>query len=116
LIIVVISPKYKKDVEGGGDDEHSQHTKYIHSQIQNEYIQQGCLNFRLVPVLFPNATKADVPSWMKNTRIYRWPSDTQELVLRLLREERYIIPHVSPTSPLLTLRSSLGVGPSWGEC
>ncbi|KAF6728349.1 Adapter protein CIKS [Oryzias melastigma] len=57
LIIVVISPKYKKDVEGGGDDEHSQHTKYIHNQIQNEYIQQGCLNFRLVPVLFSTATK-----------------------------------------------------------
>lgn len=30
---MVISPKYKKDVEGGGDDEHSQHTKYIHSQV-----------------------------------------------------------------------------------
>ncbi|XP_011489962.1 adapter protein CIKS isoform X2 [Oryzias latipes] len=104
LIIVVISPKYKKDVEGGGDDEHSQHTKYIHSQIQNEYIQQGCLNFRLVPVLFPNATKADVPSWMKNTRIYRWPSDTQELVLRLLREERYIIPQPS-TSIDVIIRS-----------
>ncbi|RVE55859.1 hypothetical protein OJAV_G00230380 [Oryzias javanicus] len=92
LIIVAISPKYKKDVEGGGDDEHSQHTKYIHNQIQNEYIQQGCLNFRLVPVLFSNATKADAPSWMKNTRIYSWPSDNQDLVLRLLREERYIIP------------------------
>uniref|UniRef100_A0A3Q2DLY7 TRAF3 interacting protein 2 n=1 Tax=Cyprinodon variegatus TaxID=28743 RepID=A0A3Q2DLY7_CYPVA len=67
LIIVVISPKYKEDIERVGDDEHGLHTKYIHNQKH-------------------------VPSWLQNTRIYRWPNDTQDLLLRLLREERYIIP------------------------
>ncbi|KAF4091961.1 hypothetical protein AMELA_G00015560 [Ameiurus melas] len=92
LIIMVISPKYKIDIEGDGSDQHGLHTKYIHSQLQNEFIQQRCLNFRLVPVLFPNANQSHVPLWLQSTRVFRWPHDAQDLLLRLLREERYIAP------------------------
>ncbi|XP_072300350.1 E3 ubiquitin ligase TRAF3IP2 [Eucyclogobius newberryi] len=92
LIIVVISPQYKEDVEGHGPDEHCLHTKYIHKQIQNEFIQQGCLNFRLVPVLFPGASMIHVPSWLQSTKLYRWPQDGPDLLLRLFRMERYIVP------------------------
>ncbi|KAK7907544.1 hypothetical protein WMY93_016156 [Mugilogobius chulae] len=92
LIIVVISPQYKEDVEGLSPDEHCLHTKYIHKQIQNEFIQQGCLNFRLVPVLFPGASMKHVPSWLQSTKIYRWPQDGSDLLLRLFRTERYIVP------------------------
>ncbi|KAF7694527.1 E3 ubiquitin ligase TRAF3IP2 isoform X2 [Silurus meridionalis] len=95
LIIMVISPKYKLDIEGDGSDQHGLHTKYIHSQLQNEFIQQRCLNFRLVPVLFPNANPSHVPMWLQSTRVFRWPHDAQDLLLRLLREERYIAPQLS---------------------
>ncbi|KAI4894721.1 hypothetical protein NFI96_017704, partial [Prochilodus magdalenae] len=100
LIIVVISPKYKVDVEGDGSDQHGLHTKYIYTQIQNEFIQQRCLNFRLVPVLFPNANQSHVPMWLQSTRLFHWPQDAQDLLLRLLREERYIPP---PLGKELTL-------------
>lgn len=92
LIIVAISPRYRAVVEGEVDDDHGLNTKYIYSQIQTEYIQQGSSNFRVVPVLFPNATKHHVPTWLQSTRIYRWRLDDQDLLLRLAREERYIIP------------------------
>ncbi|KAG7331846.1 hypothetical protein KOW79_005815 [Hemibagrus wyckioides] len=92
LIIMVISPKYKMDIEGDGSDQHGLHTKYIHSQLQNEFIQQRCLNFRLIPVLFPSANQSHVPLWLQSTRVFRWPHDAHDLLLRLLREERYIAP------------------------
>ncbi|XP_034715001.1 uncharacterized protein LOC117936239 isoform X2 [Etheostoma cragini] len=100
LIVIAISPKYKSDIEGCVVDSHDRHTKYIHSMMLNEFIQQGSLNFRFIPLLFLNASQKHIPSWLQNTRVFRWPQDAEDVLLRLLREERYV---PTPVPPELTL-------------
>ncbi len=36
--------------------------------------------------------QSHVPLWLQSTRLYRWPKDAKDLLLRLLREEKYIVP------------------------
>ncbi|XP_043918662.1 E3 ubiquitin ligase TRAF3IP2 isoform X2 [Protopterus annectens] len=72
MIIIVISPKYKQDVEGTNEwikDEHGLHTKYINKMEHR-------------------------PSWLQNTISYHWPQDKNRILLRLLREEEYCMPPV----------------------
>ncbi|KAM9561780.1 E3 ubiquitin ligase TRAF3IP2-like isoform 1-T5 [Salvelinus alpinus] len=98
LIIIVISPKYHETVTGANiymeKDERMLHTVYIHKQLQNEFIQNGCQNFRFIPILFPGAKKCHVPAWLQNTLVYTWPKDRDDILRRLMRVEKYNPPPV----------------------
>ncbi|XP_078088992.1 E3 ubiquitin ligase TRAF3IP2 isoform X2 [Mustelus asterias] len=98
LIIIVISPKYWEAVTSQNvevqNDEHSLNTVFIYKQLQNEFIQNGSKNFRFVPIIFPGAEMKHVPSWLQNTHVYRWPMQSQDILRRLMRLEKYNPPPV----------------------
>uniref|UniRef100_V9KUF1 E3 ubiquitin ligase TRAF3IP2 n=1 Tax=Callorhinchus milii TaxID=7868 RepID=V9KUF1_CALMI len=98
LIIIVISPKYHETVTSQSfqvkSDEHSLNAVFIYKQLQNEFIQNGSKNFRFVPVLFPGASMKHVPSWLQNTHVYNWPQQSQDILRRLMRLEKYNPPPV----------------------
>ncbi|RXN00131.1 Adapter protein CIKS [Acipenser ruthenus] len=109
LIIIVISPKYYETVKpcqyiSIKNDESALHTVYIYKQLQNEYIQNGSKNFRFIPVLFPGAKRSHVPSWLQNTHVYHWPQDMQDILLRLMRVEKYNPPPVGKLPTILSKR------------
>ncbi|XP_046714046.1 E3 ubiquitin ligase TRAF3IP2 isoform X3 [Silurus meridionalis] len=107
LIIMIISLKYFKTVTGAGVgvdcDERTSNTVYIHKQLQNEFIQTGCRNFRVVPVLFPGAKKSYVPCWLQNTHLYSWPRDWDDILRRLMRVEKYNPPPIGPLPTIFSM-------------
>ncbi|CAB1313156.1 unnamed protein product, partial [Coregonus sp. 'balchen'] len=90
LIIIVISPKYHETVTGANiymeKDERMLHTVYIHKQLQNEFIQNGCQNFRFIPILFPGAKR-----------------DRDDILRRLMRVEKYNPPPVGELPTIVSI-------------
>lgn len=66
---------------------------FLLAQIQNEFIQQGCLNFRLVPVLFPNATKVSTSNtqWLTDIKCLVYPNHNNMYLFWGIHLWRFIV-------------------------
>ncbi|XP_017576425.1 uncharacterized protein traf3ip2l isoform X1 [Pygocentrus nattereri] len=106
LIIIIISPKYYEIVTSAAlclENDETLNTVYIHKQLQNEFIQNGCKNFRFIPVLFPGAKKCHVPTWLQNTHIFCWPRDRDDILRRLMRVEKYNPPPIGELPTIVSI-------------
>ncbi|KAI4877428.1 hypothetical protein NFI96_032679, partial [Prochilodus magdalenae] len=106
LIIIIISPKYYEIVTNAAlcmENDETLNTVYIHKQLQNEFIQNGCKNFRFIPVLFPGAKKCHVPTWLQNTHIFCWPRDRDDILRRLMRVEKYNPPPIGDLPTIVSI-------------
>ncbi|XP_019622086.1 PREDICTED: adapter protein CIKS-like, partial [Branchiostoma belcheri] len=106
FIIVVCSPKYRRDVDGQGpheDDDHGLNTRYINTAMQTIYLENKCINYKVIPVLLDGYSRETCPRWLRNTTLYRWPRDVQDIMCRLRREERYKMPVIG-RRPVITVR------------
>ncbi|XP_051769402.1 E3 ubiquitin ligase TRAF3IP2 [Ctenopharyngodon idella] len=107
LIIIIISLRYYETISGINismdSDERTSNTVYIHRQLQSEFIQNGCRNYRFIPILFPGAKKSYVPTWLQNTYIYSWPKDRDDILRRLMRVEKYRPPPIGPLPKIVSI-------------
>ncbi|KAI5109513.1 hypothetical protein C0J45_0910 [Silurus meridionalis] len=106
LIIIIISPKYFEIVTNASlciENDETLNTVYIHKQLQNEFIQNGCRNFRFIPVLFPGAKRCHVPAWLQNTHIFGWPRDRDDILRRLMRVEKYNPPPIGELPTIVSI-------------
>ncbi|XP_050978079.1 E3 ubiquitin ligase TRAF3IP2 [Labeo rohita] len=107
LIIIIISLRYYETISGINTsvegDERTSDTVYIHKQLQSEFIQNGCRNYRFIPILFPGAKKCYVPTWLQNTHIYSWPKDRDDILRRLMRVEKYNPPPIGPLPTIVSI-------------
>ncbi|KAG7326158.1 hypothetical protein KOW79_009559 [Hemibagrus wyckioides] len=106
LIIIIISPKYFEIVTNASlcvENDETLNTVYIHKQLQIEFIQNGCRNFRFIPVLFPGAKRCHVPAWLQNTHIFSWPRDRDDILRRLMRVEKYNPPPIGELPTIVSI-------------
>nr|XP_002129288.2 uncharacterized protein LOC100187055 isoform X2 [Ciona intestinalis] len=101
FVLICVSPGYMQEVDPQEGEslkpgERALNTKYIYRRLLSEYIAQSSRNYRFIPVLVSNGDRCHVPHWLRDTKIYKWPTDFEDIFYRLLKQEKYIKPKMGP--------------------
>lgn len=109
FVMICISPVYAQVVQDRLAEEdkqrgNAQQAMYIYRQLHQEFIQNHARNFRFLPMLVDGGTLSNVPRWLKDTKIYRWPEDFEDIMYRILKINKYQKPKRGRT-PTCTIRT-----------
>ena len=120
--MICVSPSYRQVVDGQStsrmqQNESAVNTQYIYRRIHAEYINQGSKNYRFIPVLVSGAKGVSlnnyylicvfyklikfmlqhhIPLWLKDTKVFEWPKDYEDIIYRLFRQEKFVKPKPGP--------------------
>ncbi|CAK8676772.1 unnamed protein product [Clavelina lepadiformis] len=97
FVLICVSPKYYEIVledepRQSDQQENNVNTRYIYRRIHNEYIHQGAINKRFIPVLVGTGKSSHVPGWLHDTKIFQWPDEYEDIIYRIFGQEKYIKP------------------------
>lgn len=89
FIIVCVNSKYKNFVEEQRkcENENKNDAVAVDDRLQSLYIENGCLNYNIIPVLIDGAKFSSLPWQYKATTVYRWPEKKSELLDRIFKRD-----------------------------
>jgi len=73
---------------------HIDQCTYVYRQIHQEYISNRAKNYRFIPLLIGDGNYSHVPRWLKDTRVYKWPDDFEDLMYRIYKVQKYRTPQL----------------------
>ncbi|XP_077968520.1 uncharacterized protein LOC144422687 [Styela clava] len=88
FIIVCVNANYNQIVNkcmATADNDDASYAAYTFNALQSMFIHNGCLNYKVIPVLIDGAVFSSLPLCFQSTDVYRWPDKRVELLDRIFK-------------------------------
>lgn len=88
VIIICVNPSFKSILRSyrsqSDENDANAETYFLMDMLITKYRGEGCKNYNVLPLLIAGARFMDLPTWLQNTNVYRWPKDCEKLIQRIL--------------------------------
>lgn len=96
FVLMCVSRQYKIEVDMYESqqmiDDSELHIQYIYSLMLKEVNQVGARSTKAIPLLFEGSAEDDIPEWLRNNYVYKWPHQYRDLLWCLTKPHTRIKP------------------------